>query len=83
MNNVVTKTDVKRINLNRSVNVKLCKFDSIYSCLLQIFINNEYVNSESGKTFPTINPATGEKITDLQEGDKVCTDYRDFNLLNR
>ena len=25
----------------------------------------------SGKTFPTINPATGEKICDVQEGDKA------------
>ena len=38
---------------------------------LQIFINNEFVNSESGKVFPTINPANGEKIADVQEGDQV------------
>ncbi|KAL4227685.1 Retinal dehydrogenase 1 [Mactra antiquata] len=36
----------------------------------QIFINNEWVNSESGKTFPTINPTNGKKICDVQEGDK-------------
>jgi len=36
----------------------------------QIFINNEFVNSVSGKTFPTINPSTGKKICDVQEGDK-------------
>lgn len=35
----------------------------------QIFINNEFVNSVSGKTFPTLNPATEEKIADVQEGD--------------
>lgn len=29
------------------------------------------MNSASGKTFPTINPATEEKIADIQEGDKV------------
>jgi len=40
----------------------------------QIFINNEFVNSVSGKTFPTINPATGEKIVDIQEGDKADID---------
>ncbi len=28
----------------------------------------------SGKTFPTINPATGEKICDVQEGDKADVD---------
>jgi len=37
----------------------------------QIFINNEWVNSASGKTFPTINPTTGKKICDVQEGDKA------------
>ena len=36
-----------------------------------IFINNEWIQSESGKTFETINPATGEVITEVQEGDKA------------
>jgi acyl-CoA reductase-like NAD-dependent aldehyde dehydrogenase len=40
----------------------------------QIFINNEYVNSVSGKVFPTVNPSTGEKIADIQEGDKADID---------
>ncbi|WAR00285.1 AL1A1-like protein [Mya arenaria] len=40
----------------------------------QIFINNEWVNSVSGKTFPTINPTTGKKICDIQEGDKADVD---------
>lgn len=35
---------------------------------LQIFINNEWHKSNSGKTFPTINPSTGEVIADVQEG---------------
>ncbi|KAG1659995.1 Retinal dehydrogenase 1 [Nymphon striatum] len=39
-----------------------------------IFINNEWVNSVSGKTFPTINPATEEKFADVQEGDKADVD---------
>jgi acyl-CoA reductase-like NAD-dependent aldehyde dehydrogenase len=39
----------------------------------QLFINNEFVNSVSGKTFPVINPATEEKICDVQEaGDADC-----------
>ncbi|OWF44075.1 retinal dehydrogenase 1-like [Mizuhopecten yessoensis] len=37
----------------------------------QIFINNEFVNSVSGKTFPTLDPCTEEKIADIQEGDKA------------
>ena len=39
-----------------------------------IFINNDFVNSASGKTFPTINPATGEVICDVQEGDYADVD---------
>lgn len=38
---------------------------------IQLFINNEFVAAKSGKTFPTINPATGEKICDIAEADKV------------
>ncbi|XP_042898262.1 aldehyde dehydrogenase, cytosolic 1 [Parasteatoda tepidariorum] len=37
----------------------------------QIFINNEWMNSAGGKKFPVINPATAEKICDVQEGDKA------------
>lgn len=37
----------------------------------QLFINNEFVTAKSGKSFPTINPATGEKICDIAEADKV------------
>ena len=29
------------------------------------------MDSVSGKTFPTIDPATGKKIADIAEGDKV------------
>ena len=39
-----------------------------------IFINNEWHQSVSGKTFPTINPATEEVIADIQEGDKADVD---------
>lgn len=37
----------------------------------QIFINNEFVNSVSGKTFPTYNPATEELIAIVQEADEA------------
>ncbi|MGX6444297.1 aldehyde dehydrogenase family protein [Neobacillus sp. K501] len=33
----------------------------------QLFINGEWVDSISGKTFETVNPATGEKIADVAE----------------
>jgi len=39
-----------------------------------IFVGNEWQESASGKTFPTINPATEEKIADVQEGDKADVD---------
>ena len=42
-----------------------------FTCFFQIFINNEFVNSVSGKTFPTINPTNGEVIANVQESDKV------------
>ncbi|CAD5210119.1 unnamed protein product [Bursaphelenchus okinawaensis] len=48
-------------------------WDNLPHCT-QIFINNEWRNSKSGKTFATINPATGEKIADVQEGDKADID---------
>ena len=40
----------------------------------KILINNEWVDAVSGKTFPTINPCTGEKIIDVAEGDKADVD---------
>jgi len=40
----------------------------------QLFINNEWVDSVSGKTFPTVNPCTEEKICDVAEGDKADVD---------
>ncbi|KAM9331107.1 aldehyde dehydrogenase 1A1-like [Gastrophryne carolinensis] len=40
----------------------------------KIFINNEWHDSVSGKKFATINPATGEKICDVSEGDKADVD---------
>lgn len=46
---------------------------SIHS-LSQLFINNEFVDAVSKKTFATINPATGKKIADIAEGDKVDVD---------
>ncbi|KAE9554952.1 hypothetical protein FO519_001849 [Halicephalobus sp. NKZ332] len=39
-----------------------------------IFYNNEFHKSVSGKTFDTINPSTGEVITQIQEGDKADVD---------
>ena len=40
----------------------------------KIFINNEFVDSKSGKVFETINPANGKVICEVQEGDKADID---------
>ena len=37
----------------------------------QLFINNEYVDSVSKKTFATVDPVTEEKICEVAEGEKV------------
>jgi len=40
----------------------------------KLLINNEWVASESGKTFPTLNPATGEEIARVAEADAQDVD---------
>jgi hypothetical protein len=40
----------------------------------RLFINNEFVPSKSGKTFPTVNPATEEVITRVHEADAADVD---------
>lgn len=37
----------------------------------QLFINNEFVDAESGKTFATVNPSNEEVIANIAEGDKA------------
>ena len=36
----------------------------------KMLINGNWVNSISGKTFPTYNPATGEILAQVAEGDR-------------
>jgi len=40
----------------------------------KLFINNEWQDAVSGRSFPTINPATGEVICQVAEGDKADVD---------
>ncbi|CAG5119071.1 unnamed protein product [Candidula unifasciata] len=40
----------------------------------KIFINNQFVDALSGKTFKTINPTTEEVICEVAEGDKADVD---------
>src|ERR1700737_1842275 len=39
-----------------------------------MFINGKWIDSVSGKTFATINPANGETICQVAEGDKADID---------
>ena len=39
-----------------------------------LFIGGRWLDSVSGKTFPTVNPATGETICQVAEGDKADID---------
>src|SRR5438445_13417564 len=39
-----------------------------------LFIGGKWLDSVSGKTFPTTNPATGETICQVAEGDKADVD---------
>src|ERR1700744_3283241 len=36
----------------------------------KMFIDGKWVNAASGKTFPTYNPATGEVMAQVAEGDR-------------
>ncbi|MCA1573068.1 MAG: betaine-aldehyde dehydrogenase [Acidobacteria bacterium] len=40
----------------------------------QLFIDGQWVDAESGKTFTTPNPATGENLAEVSEGDKADID---------
>uniref|UniRef100_A0A915JGV2 aldehyde dehydrogenase (NAD(+)) n=1 Tax=Romanomermis culicivorax TaxID=13658 RepID=A0A915JGV2_ROMCU len=41
---------------------------------VQIFINNEWVESKSGQKFPTMNPSNGNIICEVSEGNKEDVD---------
>jgi aldehyde dehydrogenase (NAD+) len=40
----------------------------------KLYIDGQFVNSQSGKTFPTVNPATGEELCRVSEADKADVD---------
>src|SRR6266550_9021052 len=40
----------------------------------QLFIDGQFVDAESGKTFNSPNPATGETFAEVAEGDKADID---------
>src|SRR5580658_9011496 len=48
--------------------------DRVVRTPTQLLIGDRWVSSESGKTFPTYNPATGEKLADVAEADASDVD---------
>jgi phenylacetaldehyde dehydrogenase len=58
---MATATEAIRINENVSKYVAKPR---------QMLINGKWVNAASGKTFPTYNPATGEVLANVAEGDR-------------
>ena len=52
----------------------------------KLFINNEFVDAVSGKTFPTIDPSTEDLICHVAEGDKAdidkVTSFRSLRKFN-
>ena len=47
---------------------------TVVPSVTRLLINNRWVPSESGKTFPTINPSTGEEICQIAEADAADVD---------
>ena len=41
---------------------------------LALYIDGKWVDAESGKTFTTPNPSTGEPLAEVAEGDKADID---------
>lgn len=51
---------------------KMSTIDSTVEILYtKIFINNQWCEASNGKTFPVINPSTGEEICHVQEATRV------------
>jgi aldehyde dehydrogenase (NAD+) len=47
---------------------------TVVPSVTRLLINNRWVPSESGKTFPTVNPSTGEEICQVAEADAADVD---------
>ena len=52
----------------------ICKMSLPEIKFTQLFINNKFVDALSGKTFPTVNPATEEEICQVAEADQADVD---------
>lgn len=54
--------------------IPLLIIELITFIFVQLFINNEFVDAVSKKTFIVINPSNEKKVADIAEGDKVDID---------
>ncbi|TYR80849.1 aldehyde dehydrogenase family protein [Priestia megaterium] len=50
------------------------KVEQFLQGVKQLYINGQWVDSVSGKTFQTVNPATGEKLADIAEANSEDID---------
>lgn len=48
--------------------------------MIQLFINNEFVDAVDGKTFSVLNPTTGEVISNVSEASSVSEQNCKFIL---
>jgi phenylacetaldehyde dehydrogenase len=51
-----------------------CSVEEFVSQLRKLLIGGEWVNAQSGRTFETYNPATGEVLAQVAEGDTADID---------
>jgi len=54
--------------------ITLFNADGSYAGPTQLFINNQFVPAQSGKTFETVNPSTGKVIAHVAEADAADVD---------
>lgn len=72
MNRVLSKVRSFRLYSTAAIPAPETKPPVLYA---GIFVDNEWHKSKSQNTFPTINPTTGEVITEVQEGDEADIDF--------
>jgi delta 1-pyrroline-5-carboxylate dehydrogenase len=70
--NLKAKEEEKEEKIKQTMLVTVSvEFIHLFCSPLQLFINNEWHKSESGKTFKSFNPSTEEVIAEVQESSKA------------
>ncbi len=60
--------------ITESLETKRARKPAVRVRQTKMLIDGDWVESVSGKTFPTINPATGKEIAQVAEGDEIDVD---------